>query len=580
MKSRSITIGVVASILLLAGAAALWWATGRSADDERNYRTSLSLVQQMHQVAANWSIEAARVKSDPLADFDALTAFIPRLARLKSELANTVLHIPEMPDRLSSDISVYLHALDGREERIERFKSGYAVIRNSTRYLPLAATAVVQQAQEIDDVAVARTASNLTRELNAFLAAPNDLDKDRLVMGLQNLRDTSIARPPALANAISNFISHAQVLLDRQAPTEEIFREITSREVSDLTEALVRNLEFELGRKEERATWYGFGMLATLAALLLLWVGIALQRAAGAPVAVPVAAEGAGAGASPPAAVTPEGRRPPPPPAVAVEGEPIPHRPAAAPAAKAPLHLDAESVLMHRITAGLVASNMSASTHRISTSMDILDQIQDRILRVSERGDGKRLGEEVEAASTVVANVRSHARQLAAIARSLTASSKKGEDEKYDLIDLNECVEEVIEATPADSTAAIMKDLGVTPEIFGSKTEIRLILANVIANSAAAVREARRSRGIVRVETTRKDGNALITVTDNGTGIAPERRKEIFDPFYTSREDGTGMGLTSTNYLVKKYEGTISVSSLPGQGTVIRIMLPAGVPGP
>lgn len=579
MKSRTITIGIVASILLLAGAAALYRAAGRSGDDERNYRTSLSLVQQMHQVAADWSIEAARVRSDPLADFDALTAFIPRLARLKSELANTVLHIPEMPDRLASDISVYLHALEGREERIERFKSGYAVIRNSTRYLPLAATAVVQQAQDMNDVAVARAASNLTQELNVYLAAPNDLGRDRLVMGLQNLRDASIAHPPALANAISNFISHAQVLLDRQAPTDVIFREITSREVSDLTEALVRNLEFELGRKEQTATGYEYGMLATLGALLLLWTVIALRRAGGASVAAPVA-DGAGAGRSAPLSVPPREGPPLPPPAVAAAAEPVRRRPAAATAAKPPLHLDAESVLMHRITAGMVASNMNASTHRISTSMDILDQIQDKILGASERGDGNRLGEEIEAASTVVANVRSHATQLAAIARSLAALSKKGEDEKYDMVDLNECVEEVIEATPADPTAAIMKDLGVTPEIFGSKTEIRLILANVIANSAAAVREAGRSRGIVRVETTRKDGNALITVTDNGTGIAPERRKEIFDPFYTSRKDGMGMGLTSTNWLVKKYEGTLSLSSLPGQGTVIRIMLPAGVPGP
>ena len=579
MKSRSITIGIVASILLLAGAAALYRAADRSGDDERNYRTSLSLVQQMHQVAADWSIEAARVRSDPLADFDALTAFIPRLARLKSELANTVLHIPEMPDRLASDISIYLHALAGREERIERFKSGYAVIRNSTRYLPLAATAVVQQAQDIDDVAVARAASNLTQELNVYLAAPDDLGRDRLVMGLQNLRDASIAHPPALANAISNFISHARVLLDRQAPTDVIFREITSREVSDLTEALVRNLEFELGRKEQTATGYEYGMLATLGALLLLWTVIALRRAGGASVAAPVA-DGAGAGRSAPLSVPPREDPPLPPPAVAAAAEPVRRRPAAATAAKPPLHLDAESVLMHRITAGMVASNMNASTHRISTSMDILDQIQDKILGASERGDGNRLGEEIEAASTVVANVRSHATQLAAIARSLAALSKKGEDEKYDMVDLNECVEEVIEATPADPTAAIMKDLGVTPEIFGSKTEIRLILANVIANSAAAVREAGRSRGIVRVETTRKDGNALITVTDNGTGIAPERRKEIFDPFYTSRKDGMGMGLTSTNWLVKKYEGTLSLSSLPGQGTVIRIMLPAGVPGP
>ena len=577
MKSRSIIIGVVASIILLAGAAALYWAAGKSGEDERNYRVSLSLIQQMHQLAANWSIEAARVKSDPLADFDALAAFIPRLARLRSELANTVLHIPDMPDRLSNDISVYLHALDGREERIERFKTGYAVIRNSTRYLPLAATGVVQQAQDVDDVAVMRAVSNLTQELNSYLATPSDLSKDRLVMGLQNLRDASIVHPPALANAVTNFIAHAQVLLERQVPTEEIFRDLTSSDVSELTEALIRKLEFELDRNEELTTWYEFGTITALVALLLLWIEFALRRARRGPVEVPVAAAAAG-GASPPVSVVPEGGQPLPPPVVAEEVAAPP--PAAAPAEKAPVHLSAESVLMHRITAGVVASNLSASTHRISTSMDILDQIQDKILSASERGDGIRLGEEIEAASTVVANVRSHAKQLAAMARSLTASSKQDQEIKYDMLDVNACVEEVIEATGANAAASIMKDLGATPEIFGSKTEIRLILANVIENSAAAIREANRKNGIIRIETSRKDGNALITVTDNGAGVEPERRREMFNPFYTSRKEGTGMGLTSTNYLVKKYEGTISVSSLPGQGTVLRIMLPAGVPGP
>ena len=96
-------------------------------------------MRQIQQLSSSWSIEIARVRSDPLADFDSLAAFIPRMASLKESLSDASRRIPGLPDRLANDIRGYLSAVDAKEERIERFKTGYAVVRNSTRYLPLAA---------------------------------------------------------------------------------------------------------------------------------------------------------------------------------------------------------------------------------------------------------------------------------------------------------------------------------------------------------------------------------------------------------------------------------------------------------
>ena len=63
-------------------------------------------------------------------------------------LNQTVRRIPKLPERLGNEVDAYLNAIEGKEESIERFKTGYAVVRNSTRYLPLAAVNVTQQAQD------------------------------------------------------------------------------------------------------------------------------------------------------------------------------------------------------------------------------------------------------------------------------------------------------------------------------------------------------------------------------------------------------------------------------------------------
>jgi signal transduction histidine kinase len=66
-----------------------------------------------------------------------------------------------------------------------------------------------------------------------------------------------------------------------------------------------------------------------------------------------------------------------------------------------------------------------------------------------------------------------------------------------------------------------------------------------------------------------------VSITDTGTGIAPENLGKIFDPFFTTKDKGTGFGLSTCYTIVKKHHGQLSVESEPGRGTTFHIMLPA-----
>lgn len=80
----------------------------------------------------------------------------------------------------------------------------------------------------------------------------------------------------------------------------------------------------------------------------------------------------------------------------------------------------------------------------------------------------------------------------------------------------------------------------------------------------------------VRVETQRDGDQALIRVTDDGRGIAPDVVERVFDPFFTTRldEGGTGLGLSVVHGLVEDHDGTVALESKPGRGTTVEIRLP------
>lgn len=549
MKSLSLLgINIVFSVLTLAVAIALFLlARGNDPDD---YRQSISGVREIQQVASDWSIETARVRSDPLADFDSLAAFIPRMDQLKDLLMTTIRGIPDVPDRLANDVSAYVNAVEAREERIERFKTGYAIIRNSARYLPLAAANIVQS--ESVDADLSREVAALTNDINAYLTAPTDAAKGRLTVALERLEDRADGLAAPLPDHIANFIAHADVLLAQQAPTRELFSQATSSEISDLSAQLVNDLGVQLTRKSTLSSYYMNGMLAAAGAMILLWFvsGAVRLRSAGRVAAPATAQANERVGASATDAGPPARR------IRALDGD-----------------ASAKVLMAHRITAECVAARLAESARGISSTLETLRDVHEDV-RAGARANGTDPAHALAQGESIVDEARRQATEIADTAERLASFSRGRSDVSYALVDINECVMDVIASTDAEAVASVVTEAGAVPEVFASRAEVCLMLEKVVENSLQAIDEANREDAEIRISTTAENDRASVTIMDNGVGMTPEVRGRMFEPFYTESDQRTGVGLSSTSHLVEKYGGTISVSSMAGGGTVTRIQLP------
>ena len=589
MRPGTVIFGAAVSVALLIVAGVLYSLSGDGSGE--HHRRSVDLVRQIQLASSDWSAEITRVRSNPFADFDTLAAFIPQMARLKQDLTDEALRIPDLPDRITADVQAYLNAIEAKEERIERFKTGYAVVRNSSRYLPLAATNVLQLAQGANDPVLRQRISGLTRDINLFLATPTPTTEARLKDEIERLRGDSVAYTPDLANALANLLAHADVLVSRQGPTEELFRLATSDEIADLTDNLVRSLEFERSRADLATTRYQQGVLAVIGVLVVFWALLALQQRVRSSRAAATAGQQEPSVAAAPARAQPSLAAPAEQTTVAAEPTPSPRSPRTVrdtepfPSAVRA----AEPALLHGFVVQCIAGTLATSTDEIVGRMEFLGRTQLKIHEALETGDagamfadGANLKEEIDSIAAIAQNVRQKMNGFADLAKRLesVAVASPADRAARSMISVNTCIEDVIAATGAERRASIVKSLGDIPEIFASEGEFRLLLAEVIENSLLAVQDLADRQGIVKIETAQKNGDILITVIDNGAGIAPEMRTQIFKPFFTSREDAIGIGLTLAGHLAKQYEGVIKINSLLGQGTVARITLPASIAGP
>jgi two-component system sensor histidine kinase HydH len=98
---------------------------------------------------------------------------------------------------------------------------------------------------------------------------------------------------------------------------------------------------------------------------------------------------------------------------------------------------------------------------------------------------------------------------------------------------------------------------------------IQQVILNLVLNGIQAISGA----GQVQIVMREDQGFAVIQVSDTGRGISPEALTRIFKPFYTTRREGTGLGLSLANSIVQSHGGQIEVSSVPGKGTQFRIWL-------
>jgi len=112
------------------------------------------------------------------------------------------------------------------------------------------------------------------------------------------------------------------------------------------------------------------------------------------------------------------------------------------------------------------------------------------------------------------------------------------------------------------------------PEVEHDSDQIHQVLLNLLLNSVQAIEGS----GLVRVAVFEENNGAVVTVSDTGRGIPAEHLPNIFRPFYTTKGNGTGLGLSLARRIVEAHHGQIEVASSSGKGTTFSVVLPIRQP--
>jgi len=191
--------------------------------------------------------------------------------------------------------------------------------------------------------------------------------------------------------------------------------------------------------------------------------------------------------------------------------------------------------------------------------------------------DSRALPEDVREDLRVV---RRHAQRISRIAHGLLSFARQSTGAPGP-VDLNRLVEDtlvLIENQLTKDGIVVRRNLATElPAMWGDLNALEQVLMNLLTNA----RDALPGGGEIAVETSLvpgPPGGVCLVVRDTGTGIAEEVLPRIFDPFYTTKSDGSGLGLSISYGIVRDHQGTIDVQSSPGQGTMFVLTFPPAPP--
>jgi len=206
-----------------------------------------------------------------------------------------------------------------------------------------------------------------------------------------------------------------------------------------------------------------------------------------------------------------------------------------------------------------VAHELNNPLANISTSTQILkEEIADGDI-IYQKELLSQIEEETDRARHVVGSVLNYSRSR-----------------ERDTFPLRAAVEETMRLIRAEvpSNIALQIDIPSGLNIYADRTKIQQVIINLVKNAIDAI-GPEKSEGRIRVLASMPDEeNVQIVIIDNGAGMEPEQLAKIFNPFYTSKKEGYGLGLFIVHNIIAEHGGTLNVDSYPGRGTTFYIVLP------
>jgi signal transduction histidine kinase/CheY-like chemotaxis protein len=194
---------------------------------------------------------------------------------------------------------------------------------------------------------------------------------------------------------------------------------------------------------------------------------------------------------------------------------------------------------------------------------------------------------------TNLERIEKNARRAAELCQQMLAYAGKGQLHGWSAVDLNALVRDTLELLHVSVPKDALLDLDLAPElapVYGDASRLRQVLMNLVLNAAEALGAPPRrlrisTRGVKLAESSlaqlahagdAKPGDYVaVDVADSGVGMSAETLRRIFEPFYTTKFAGRGLGLSAVLGIVRSHNGALDVSSTPGRGTRFVVYFPS-----
>lgn len=141
-------------------------------------------------------------------------------------------------------------------------------------------------------------------------------------------------------------------------------------------------------------------------------------------------------------------------------------------------------------------------------------------------------------------------------------------------VDINQLLDETLElAADRIQLQQLQVEKDYSPDLCTvkiDKEKMQLALLNIIVNAIEAMPA---QKGVLKLKTTKRNDKCVIEIADNGSGMDEETMQKVFEPYYTGKKNGHGLGLTNSQNIIFNHKGKITVRSNPDWGTIFTITL-------
>jgi len=157
---------------------------------------------------------------------------------------------------------------------------------------------------------------------------------------------------------------------------------------------------------------------------------------------------------------------------------------------------------------------------------------------------------------------------------------KKGTPQ-HDLVDVNEVIGEMIVLLRGETTRysiSVRTELAADlPQVRGDRVQLLQVMMNLIMNSIDAMKDVDDTRELVIKSQNSENEHLLVSVGDTGVGLPPQQADQIFNAFFTTKPNGTGMGLRISRSIIESHGGRLWAANKPPRGASFCFTLPTKV---